>query len=137
MVTAGLTATLLGSPASPLAHALPDPMRRNVVAGMAMGLTAIALIHSPWGKRSGAHMNPAVTLAFLRLGKVQPWDALFFVIAQTIGGTLGVALAASVVGGLFTDPPISYAVTVPGPQGAAVAFVAETVISFGLMSTVL
>ena len=49
--------------------AIPDPMRRNVVGGVAMGLTAIALIHSPWGKRSGAHMNPAVTLTFLRLGK--------------------------------------------------------------------
>jgi len=82
MVAGGLTATLLGSSASPVSRALPDPMLRNVVAGIAMGLTAIAIIHSAWGKRSGAHMNPAVTLAFLRLGKVRGWDALFFIIAQ-------------------------------------------------------
>ena len=69
MVVAGLVATLLGAPASPVRRALPDPVWRNAAGGIAMGLTAIALIHSGWGKRSGAHMNPAVTLTFLRLGK--------------------------------------------------------------------
>jgi aquaporin Z len=137
MISAAVFAAALESPASPVSTVVPSATVRTVLLGIALGITAILLIHSPWGKRSGAHMNPAVTLAFLRLGKVQPWDALFFVVAQTIGGTLGVVLAASVVGRLFTDPPISYAVTVPGPQGAAVAFVAEAVISFGLMSTVL
>src|SRR5215469_17519551 len=122
MVSAGLVATLLGAPASPLHRALPDSMWRNAVGGIAMGLTAIVLIHSGWGKRSGAHMNPAVTLTFLRLGKIHPWDALFFVIAQVAGGTLGVVVVASVLGSLFTGPPVSYAVTVPGPKGVAVAF---------------
>jgi aquaporin Z len=137
MVAAGLTATLLGSPASPVARALPDPMLRNVVAGLAMGLTAIAIIHSPWGKRSGAHMNPAVTLTFLRLGKTHRWDALFFIVAQVAGGTLGVLLVAAALGGAFTDAPVSYAATVPGPAGPRVAFVAELTISCGLMLTVL
>jgi aquaporin Z len=31
----------------------------RVLAGIAMGLTAVAIISSPWGQRSGAHMNPA------------------------------------------------------------------------------
>jgi aquaporin Z len=112
-------------------------MLRTLLVGLAMGATAIVLIHSPWGKRSGAHMNPAVTLTFLRLGKIRPWDALFFVIAQTLGGTLGVIIAASVLGSGFTDPPVSYAATLPGPTGTAVAFAAEALISFGLMTTVL
>ena len=137
MVSAGIVATLLGAPASPVHRAIPDPMWRNVVGGIAMGLTAIALIHSGWGKRSGAHMNPAVTLTFLRLGKVHPWDALFFVIAQLIGGTLGVVLVATVAGHAFSDPPVNYAATLPGPSGAAVAFIAEVLISAGLMLTVL
>ncbi len=36
-----------------------------------MGGTAIAIVFSPFGKRSGAHFNPAVTLTFWRLGKVK------------------------------------------------------------------
>ena len=137
MVSAGVVATLLGSPASPARRAIASPMTRAVLAGIAMGLTAVAIIHSSWGKRSGAHMNPAVTLTFLRLGKVQPWDALFFVIAQITGGTLGVLLVAALLGGAFTNPPVSYAATMPGPAGPQIAFLAEFAISCGLMLVIL
>jgi aquaporin Z len=137
MVSAGLVATLLGAPASPVYRALPDPLWRNAAGGIAMGLTAIALIHSGWGKRSGAHMNPAVTLTFLRLGKTCPWDALFFVTAQVLGGIGGVLLVAALAGHAFSDPPVSYAATLPGPSGPPVAFAAEFVISAVLMLTVL
>jgi aquaporin Z len=137
MISAGMFATLLGSPTSPAYVLISSATARTVVVGIAMGVTAVLLIHSPWGKRSGAHMNPAVTLTFLRLGKVHPWDALFYVIAQTLGGTLGVLVVAGVLGTVFTDPPVSYATTLPGPKGVAVAFTAESVISFGLMVTVL
>jgi len=137
MISAGVFATALGSPRSPLYAIIPSALARTALIGLAMGITAIALIHSPWGKRSGAHMNPAVTLTFLRLGKVAPVDAVFFIVAQTVGGTLGVILVAALLGSSFTDPPVSYAATVPGPLGVPVAFGAETAISFGLMSVVL
>ncbi len=137
MVSAGVVATLLGSPRSPLDGAVSDPMLRNVLAGIAMGLTAIALIHSPWGKRSGAHMNPAVTLTFLRLGKIQRWDAVFFIAAQTVGGTIGVLLVAAVVGSAFTEAPVQYAATMPGTAGPWIAFVAELSISAVLMFVIL
>jgi aquaporin Z len=137
MVSAGVVATLLGAPDSPVHRAIADEMWRNVAGGVAMGLTAIALIHSGWGKRSGAHMNPAVTLAFLRLRKIQPLDALFFVFAQILGGTVGVLLVAELFGHAFTDPPVSYAATLPGPQGPGVAFGAEVAISAFLMLTLL
>ncbi len=103
MISAGIVATLLGSAASPLSTVIADPLLRNGTAGIAMGLTAIALIHSPWGKRSGAHMNPAVTLTFLRLGKTRGWDAVFFILAQTLGGTVGVLIVAALFGSAFTD----------------------------------
>src|SRR5215470_513568 len=137
MLCAGIVATLLGAPASPVHRALPAPMWRQAAAGIAMGVTAIALIHSQWGKRSGAHMNPAVTLTFLRLGKIRPWDALFFVIAQIVGGVSGVLLVAALAGPAFRDPPVSYAATLPGSGGPAVAFAAEFMISAVLMLTVL
>ena len=42
------------------------------------------------GQQSGGHLNPAVTLTFLRLGKVRPWDALFYIGAQFLVGSPGV-----------------------------------------------
>ncbi len=41
--------------------------------------TAVAIIYSPWGQQSGGHVYPSVTLTFLCLGKVEPWDALFYI----------------------------------------------------------
>src|SRR3989454_9175823 len=70
MASAGLLGVLLYHPASPAVDAIADPTGRRVFMALAMGLTAIALIYSPWGQRSGAHFNPAVTLTFFRLGKV-------------------------------------------------------------------
>jgi aquaporin Z len=137
MVAAGLVATALGSQTSSLNKVVVDPMLRNVIAGVAMGLTAILLIHSPWGKRSGAHMNPAVTLTFLRLGKTNRWDAVFYILAQIAGGTTGVLLTAFLLGHAFTDAPVNYAATMPGTGGVAVAFIAEFIISAVLMFVIL
>lgn len=137
MISAGAFTTLLEYPGSPVHQAIADPTLRRVLIGVAMGLTAIALIYSPWGKRSGAHMNPAVTLTFLRLGKIRPADATAFIVAQFAGGTLGVLLVAAVLGTAFTDAPVSYAVTVPGLAGVSAAFGAEMLISGVLMFAVL
>jgi aquaporin Z len=137
MVSAGLFATLLEYPGSPVHQALPDPVARRVLIGLAMGLTAVAIIYSPWGKRSGAHLNPATTLTFASLGKVAPWDALFYVVAQFLGGILGVLLVAALLRGAFTMAPVAYAATVPGAGGASVAFAAEFIISCGMMLMVL
>jgi aquaporin Z len=137
MISAALFATLLGAPASPLAQRVGDPDLQRALIGLAMGATAMALIYSPWGKRSGAHMNPAVTLTFLRLGKVAPWDAAFFIVAQFVGGIAGVAIAAALIGEAFVTPPVRYAATLPGRFGAPGAFLAEFLISALLMSVIL
>jgi aquaporin Z len=137
MISAGLVATLLGYPGSPLHQAIPDPTVRRVLGGIAMGLTAIAIIYSPLGKRSGAHMNPAVTLTFLRLGKVARWDALFYILAHFIGGTLGVLLVWALLGRAFAAPPVAFAATVPGKGGVPLALVAEFAISMGMMLMIL
>jgi aquaporin Z len=137
MISAGLFATLFEYPGSPVHAAIADPFLRRLLIGLAMGLTAVGLIHSPWGQQSGAHMNPAVTLTFLRLGKVRPVDAAFYVGAQFIGGTLGVILVAALLGPAFAAPPVSYAATMPGEPGVAVAFLAELLISAVLMLVIL
>jgi aquaporin Z len=86
MVSACGFTVLLFHPASPAVQAIPSEFVRRWLTGLAMGATAIALIYSPWGRRSGAHFNPAVTLTFLRLGNVAPRDAAGYVLAQFVGG---------------------------------------------------
>jgi aquaporin Z len=114
-----------------------DHTLRTLLMGLAMGTTATAIICSPWGRRSGAHYNPAVTLTFLRLGKVQPADAFFYIIFQFIGGALGVLLAWFVFGNRLEHASVNFVVTMPGAAGVPAAAVAEFVIAFLLMSTVL
>src|SRR5574342_646730 len=137
MISACLFAALLEHPGSPIRQALPAPLLRRFLMGLAMGLTAIGIIYSPWGKQSGAHINPAVTLTFLRLGKVRPWDGLFYVIAQFTGGVAGIVVSAAILWPWIADAHVNYVATVPGAGGTGLAFVAELLISFGLMSTVL
>ncbi len=137
MVSAGLCGTLLFYPHSPVVLALPDPSVRQALMGVLMGLTAIAIIYSPWGQQSGAHLNPAVTLTFWRLGKIAPWDAVFYVLAQFVGGALGVLAVLTLLGHAFADSPVSYIATIPGPAGSLVALLAETAIAFGLMTMIL
>jgi aquaporin Z len=128
---------LLEHPASPANAALPDPFGRRVLMGLAMGATAITLVYSPFGQRSGAHFNPALTFTYWRLGKVEPLDAIFYAIAQFSGAALGVGVAALALGMLPADPAVRFAVTEPGDAGVAIAFAAEVVIAFGLMLVVL
>jgi aquaporin Z len=138
MISACAFTVLLEHPGSAVHQALPDPWLRRLLVGVAMGLTAISIIYSPLGKRSGAHLNPALTLTFLTLRKIETWDAVFYVLAQFVGGALGVMLAAQVLGPmLIGDSAVNYAVTLPGKLGRWVAFAAEMGLSFGLMLLVL
>jgi aquaporin Z len=137
MISASISTVILEHPASLIHRAIADPALRRGLIGITMGLTAIALIYSPWGKQSGAHLNPAVTLTFLHLGKVNRVDALFYILAQFIGGWLGIALAAWGLGDAIVHPTVNYIVTAPGTDGIGIAFLAEFVISFGLMIMIL
>jgi aquaporin Z len=137
MMSACVFGAVLGYPDWPVRQAITNPLAGRMLMGLAMGLTAIGIIYSPWGKQSGAHLNPSVTLTFLRLGKIQHWDALFYIVAQFVGGMAGVLLVASVLGNVIAHPSVNYVVTAPGSYGAGVAFLAELIISFILMTTVL
>lgn len=137
MISACMFTVLLQHPGSPVRGAVPDPFVRRLLTGLAMGGTAILLIYSPWGKQSGAHMNPAITLTFTRMGKVAPGDALAYVTAQFAGAVGGVLLARLALGGLLAHPDVGYAATLPGRWGLPVAFLAEAGISCLLVLVVL
>ena len=137
MVSACLFGVLFGFPQSPLRQAVSSDVLRNLLGGLSMGLTALAIFYSPWGKQSGAHINPTVTLTFFRLGKIRFWDAFFYIAAQFVGAVLGVLLMAQVLQRGISDPAVRYVVTTPGPLGPWVAFMAEYMMAGGMMSAVL
>jgi aquaporin Z len=137
MVSACAFGALYEFPGSPIHQAVSSALLRRLLMGLSMGLTAVAIIYSPWGKQSGAHINPSVTATFFRLGKIKLWDSLFYVCAQFLGAVLGVWLVALFLGRKIADPAVRYVVTVPGPRGPWIALAAEFLIAFGLMSVVL
>ena len=137
LVSAATFATLLQHPASPFASWMASGAVRRLPMGAAMGPTAVAIIYSRWGRRSGAHMNPVVTLTFLRLRKIAPADAVGYIAAQFLGGFTGIAIGTLLLARLPADPSVNYVATVPGEAGVLAAVAAEAIISFGLMLTVL
>ena len=53
MISACMFAALLGHPASPVSQFVDSPLVRRLCMGMAMGLTAMGIIYSPWGQQWG------------------------------------------------------------------------------------
>lgn len=137
MISAFVFGTVIEHPSSPVHAAVPYPLLRRFLMGLAMGSTAVALIYSPWGKQSGAHINPATTLTFLRLGKIKQTDAQLYVISQFTGGLIGAVIAAVVLSTWAAHPAVNFVVTAPGDFGIAAAFAAEIGISFVLMTVIL
>lgn len=137
MVSASLFATLLEYPNSVIHQFVPNSFVRLCLMGLAMGLTATAIIYSPMGKLSGAHMNPAITFTFFRLGKLKLTDAIYYTIFQCLGGVTAVVMMSFIMGDAFRAIPLNYIVTVPGKQGETFAFMIEVLIAFGMMTMVL
>ena len=137
MVSACFFGTLLEFPGSPIHQVLPNDFLRLCLMGAAMGVTATVIIYSPMGKLSGAHMNPAVSFTFVRLGKMKWQDGIFYSLFQCVGGVIAVYLMVWALGEGFTSKPVNYVVTAPGKLGARVAFIVEIAIAFCMMMMVL
>ena len=105
-----------------------------------LGVIGIGLVHAfvltaivfAIGYKSGAHVNPAVTVAFLITKRMNAIDGIFYIIFQIIGGIL----AASVVFIIFGSA-ISSSVTLPSDGNISRAFILETVMTFTLVYIVL
>ena len=52
------------APASPITQVLPGQSWRLLLTGLVLAVTGLLVTASPLGRRSGAHLNPSVTLAF-------------------------------------------------------------------------
>ena len=118
-------------------QAIPNGLLRNFIIAVLMGATALFIFYSPFTSPSGSHINPAVTLSFLRLGKICHWDALFYILFQFAGGTAAVYIMQLFLGDALTAPPVNSAVTLPGKAGIWPAFFMEFTIAFVTMNMVL
>ncbi len=118
------------APKSPVVHGIPDVGVRRAITGFLFGLTGGAIALSKVGKISGAHINPVVTLAFWLHHKISGWMALRYLVGQFLGAIIGAGLL--VLWGGWAKIT-HYAATTPGPEGAWVAVVGETITTFCLV----
>jgi len=137
MISACFFGAMLFSEKSPWHQAIPNGLMKNILMGVVMGATALFIFYSPWTSPSGSQINPAVTLTFLRLDKMCRYDAMFFIIFQSIGGTLAVYIMQLLMGNILTDAPVNSSATVPGKFGIWGAAITELIIAFITMSMVL
>jgi aquaporin Z len=90
LVRVGLSLVILMFGAgSPVARVIPSEGLRRLVTGFLFGTTGACIALSPVGKVSGAHINPAVTLAFRLMGKLDVPTTLGYVAAQLAGAVVG------------------------------------------------
>jgi glycerol uptake facilitator-like aquaporin len=95
---------------------------------IATGAGLVVLIHV-FGPVSGAHFNPAVTLAFLMRGEADRRSAAVYVVAQLVGAVLGVWAAHA----MFAEPIVQ--VSAKLRDGTSQGF-SEFVATFGLIGTI-
>jgi glycerol uptake facilitator-like aquaporin len=127
--TAALLAVVVGSGIMGESLAGGNTAIALLANALATGAILVVLI-TALGPLSGAHFNPAVTLAFLLRGEIAPRDAAAYVVVQILGAIAGV-LAAHL---MFDLPLLQIAETARNgfPQGFS-----EVIATFGLVGTIL
>lgn len=137
MFSAGFFDAVVEYPGLPFRHWLASALLRRFLVGLSMGLTALYIFTSRFGKQSGAYINPAITVIRYVLKDINAKDGFFYIIFQFIGGSLGMYLVVLLFPGWMAHPAVNYIVTVPGKAGIAMAFIMEFLISLVLIVVVL
>jgi len=137
MISACFFGAVLEAHDSFVHNLIPNSLVRTAITGVLMGATALFIFYSRFTSPSGSHINPAVTLTFLRLQRICRWDALFFIIFQFAGGTAAVYVMRLLMGKTLTASPVNSVVTVPGNAGIWPALFTEFGIAFVTMAMIL
>jgi aquaporin Z len=103
-----------------------------LLVGVFVGALLAVVATSPIGRRSGAHLNPAVTLAFRLTGHVHPHDLAGYWLSQLAGAIAGAGLARLVLGG--DAGSVHYGVLAP-TVAPLVAVALEALMTFLLVLT--
>ena len=112
---------------------------RRVLVGQ-LGIIGIGLVHAlaltaiiyAIGYRSGAQVNPAVTIGLLVARKIKGKEAAVYIMAQLIGAVIAAAVVYSIFGS-----EMSASVTLPFKDNVVRALILETVMTFTLVYVVL
>ncbi|MFF0400323.1 MIP/aquaporin family protein [Streptomyces sp. NPDC005248] len=96
------------------------------VIGILSGAILTGLIFSPPGRRSGGHLNPAVTVSLWLMGAFPGRNVVPYALAQLAGSAAGTGLGRLVWGPAASLPSVDYAAIVPAPTWQPTSvFVAE------------
>jgi aquaporin Z len=135
LVLVGLTLVILMfGDGSPIARVLPSEGWRRLFTGFLFGTTGALIALSAVGKRSGAHINPIVTLAFRLMGKLDLRTSLGYVAAQLSGAVLG-ALPLLAWGAMGRS--VAFGATLPGAGYSTGAVLLGEVLTTFTMVTLL
>lgn len=118
---------------SPIARLVPKEPLRTIVTAFLFGTIGSAIALSRIGKESGAHINPAVTVAFWLWHKLELRTATGYILAQLLGAVVGSLplLAWGAVG-----RSVAFGATLPGKgYSTTVVLIGEIVTTFGLVAT--
>lgn len=112
------------------------PEGRLLAVAPLSGYTVTAVMLSPWGRVTGGHVNPAITLAMWRYGRTPGRDVAPFIAGQLIGSILGIAVGRLVWGPVIAAPAVDYAVVRPAAGWSWVVVAAiETSTMFAIVAT--
>ena len=118
---------------SPIRHLVPNELLRMTLSAFFFGTIGSAIALSWVGKESGAHINPAVTMGFWLMRKLDLRAATGYIVAQLVGAVLG-ALPLLVWGAMGRS--VMFGATLPGPgYSTAAVLIGEIVTTFGLIAT--
>jgi aquaporin Z len=137
MICICLSATLLYGGHSPFSRLAVPPSLKPFIMGIAVATSTFLLIRSRFGRRTGAHLNPSLTVTYFFFRRIHRWDTLNYIGFQFVGALAGVWVARRALGDDLSLPPVSYVVTVPGSYGNLVALLSEFFLSALLMGVIL
>jgi aquaporin Z len=117
---------------SPMERLVPSVVLRQILTGFLFGCVGATIAVSSVGKESGAHINPAVTLGFWLMQKLDARTALGYVVAQLIGASVG-CLPLLAWGSMGRS--VAFGATIPGENYTIeTALMGEAVTTFALVA---
>lgn len=117
---------------TPMARWIPGEDLRRAITGFLFGTVGALIALSPVGQESGAHINPAVTLGFWLVRKIDLRTACVYISGQCLGGIIGAVplLAWGTMG-----KSVAFGATLPGPGfSTSAVFMGEVITTFAMVS---